>query len=64
MTIGNLLRGFDPRRKIRHIVRVGKERKARGAHFLQTQQQCTGLSDRKSLGWGLRQHAHESEFGN
>jgi hypothetical protein len=47
-----------------NIVLVWNESEGRSACFLKAQQQRTSLRDGKSVGWSLRQHAHESALGN
>jgi len=50
--------------KMGNIVIVGNEGKAANACPFQAQQEGRSLSDGESVRWSLRQHAHESEFGD
>lgn len=64
VTACNLLGRSNPSGKMGNIVVVWNETERRGACFLKAQQQRTSSRDSKSVGWGLRQHAHESELGD
>src|SRR5271157_957486 len=62
MTIGSLLRSFDPSGNVRNIMIVGDERKLQGITCLQAKQQAARMRDGESVLRCLRQYPDETKF--
>jgi hypothetical protein len=64
MTIGRLLRRFDPRWKVRNIMIVGDECELQGITCLKAEQQVACMRDGESVLRCLCEHPDEPKFGN